>query len=132
MNLNCEFFKAYVECSLWSSTDNSDPERGGDPLDKNYCLEDIEPATLAKMRADCEAFQAGNAADLELVQRLCDTAKAGHNFWLNRNEHGAGFWDEYFGEDKVVLGAFKRLDEASKVYGSFDLYVGDDGMIYGN
>lgn len=46
-------------------------------------------------------------------------------FGVNRNGHGAGFWDR-------GIGAFgDRLSEASKAWGSFDLYVGDDGMIYG-
>ena len=46
------FFDSYVETALWSSTDNSD-ETGGEPLDRNYGLEDIDPETLARMRQDC-------------------------------------------------------------------------------
>lgn len=133
MNLNCEFFKAYVQCALWSSTDNAD-ESGGEPLDKNYNINHIGGKTLGQMSFDCEEFRLANAADLEFVQsfNMCDMAKAGHNFWLNRNRHGSGFWDEYFGTDEALRAAFTRLSNASKAFGCFNLYVGDNGMIYGD
>lgn len=51
------FFDAYVECALWSTTDNAD-ESGGQPLDRNYGPGDIEPETLERMRKDCDQFQA--------------------------------------------------------------------------
>jgi len=117
------FTRSYIETALWSSTDNTD-ESGGEPLDANYDAEDIAPETLAQMAEDCRDFQESNREDLETCG-LPDS-RAGHNFWLNRNGHGAGFWDE--GNDPV----FRRLSDACKPYGSFDLYVGDDGQIYGH
>ena len=113
-----DFVTAYVTCALWSSTDNSD-DSGGDPLDDNYGTDDIEPATFAAMVADCEAFMQANKRDL----RGMNIEQAGHDFWLTRNGHGAGFWDRGLG----VKG--DRLTKASKVYGSCDLYVGDNGKI---
>jgi len=62
-----------------------------------------------------------NAAD---IAGECD--RAGHDFWLTRNGHGAGFWDGDWPDD-----AGGRLTEASKKYGEFNLYVGDDGLIHG-
>lgn len=50
--------------------------------------------------------------------------RAGHDFWLTRNGHGAGFWDRGMGK----LG--DRLADAARAYGSVDLYVGDDKKIY--
>ena len=119
------FTKAYIECALWSSTDNSDPENGGNPLDDNYGMEDIAPETLAEMIADCADFQASNATDLALAaEQGRGNEYAGHDFWLTRNGHGAGFWDRGLG----AVG--DRLTKASKPYGSVDLYVGDDGLIH--
>lgn len=125
-----EFFDAYVTTALWSSYDNSDPETGGDPMDANYGPEDIAPDTLATMRADCDAFYDANAADLN-----CDGVKfgpdfgqdgrAGHDFWLNRNGHGAGFWDGDWPEPQA-----SRLDHAAKRFREVDLYVGDDGQLH--
>ncbi len=113
------FLTAYIECALWSSTDNS-TESGGEPLDENYGPDDLAPATLAEFKSDCEAFQEANAADLADL----DPEQSGHDFWLTRNGHGAGFWDRGLGE----LG--ERLSKASKVYGSVDLMVGSDGLIH--
>jgi hypothetical protein len=118
------FTAAYIECALWSSTDT-----GGRPLDENYDRDDIAPDTLAQMTADCQAFQEANQADIDAAGLSQD--RAGHDFWLNRNGHGSGFWDEYFGPDETIREACLRLSVASKGYGSFDLYVGDNGQIYG-
>ena len=113
------FLDAYIECALWSSTDNSD-ESGGHPLDDNYGPEDLSPEALAEFKRDCEGFQESNTADLAGI----DPEQAGHDFWLTRNGHGAGFWDRGLGERG------ERLSKASKVYGSVDLMVGSDGLIH--
>jgi hypothetical protein len=119
-----EFTSAYIECALWSSTDES-REDGGDPLDENYSEDDLSPECLAKMIADCKAFQEENAEDLEAVNDNLSSGELGHCFWLSRNRHGAGFID-YKGE------AIDRLLEAAHAYGEVYLYVGDDGQIYSN
>ena len=114
MNLDT-FTTAYIECALWSSTD------GDTPLDEDYGLEDIAPETLEAMRQDCQDF-IETAGDL---LGTLDAEQAGRDFWLTRNGHGAGFWDRGLGD----LG--QQLTELSEPYGSFDLYLGDDGRIYG-
>lgn len=116
-----EFTQAYIEAALWSSMDESN-DQGGHPLDKNYSASDIAPATLAKMVADCKAFQGANWNDIS-----SDPKRAGHDFWLTRNGHGAGFWD---GDWPKAVG--KRLTQDSKAYGEFNLYVGDDKRIHGS
>ena len=124
-----EFTRSYAICALWSTNDNSTP-LGGEPLDKNYDLEHIADRTLRQMITDCALFQRDNALELAVVEEVCDAGRAGHNFWLNRNGHGSGFWDEYFGTDQKLRDAFKRLDQASKKFGGVDLEVGDDGRIH--
>ena len=114
-----KFLEAYVVAALWSSTDESTPE-GGDFLDENYGLEDLAPKTVAEMEADCARFRAENAPDI--AGRV---EQAGHDFWLTRNRHGAGFWDGDWSEE-----AGDRLTEACKKYPEVNLYVGDDGLIY--
>ncbi len=56
-----------------------------------------------------------------------DDEAAGHDFWLTRNGHGAGFWDGDWPEPAAT-----RLTASSKKYGEFNLYLGDDGKIYGS
>lgn len=108
---------AYVETALWSETDDY-----GEPLDANYIASDIDPDTAACMEADCRDFASANIADLADMS----PGHAGHDFWLTRNRHGAGFWDRGLG----ALG--ERLTENAHPYGTYSLYVGDDGKIYGD
>lgn len=49
----------------------------------------------------------------------------GHDIWLTRNGHGAGFWDRGYDSDIEEV-----LEQLSKELGSTDAYVGDDGKIY--
>ena len=74
--------------------------------------------TLARMVANGEV-------DAEYIP-VGKYSQAGHDFWLTRNGHGAGFWD---GDWPDRTG--HRLSEAAKSYGEYHLYVGDDGKIYG-
>ena len=55
-----DFTLAYIEAALWSSNDDSTPQ-GGEPLDANYGIDDIDPDTLAAMIEDCRRFQEENA-----------------------------------------------------------------------
>lgn len=113
------FTEAYLICALWSSTDNAD-EQGGEPLDANYDISDIDPGTIAQTIEDCATFQAANAADLSMAG---NAEQNGHDFWLTRNGHGAGFWDRGYGE------VGRRLTDAAHAYGSVDLYISDDGKV---
>lgn len=113
-----DFTAAYIECALWSSTD-FETDR---PLDDDYGPEDIHADTLRDMIDDCTDFQEHQA---ELLEHAGDDAQNGHDFWLTRNFHGAGFWDRGYAAN---IGA--ALTDAAKVYGSIDLYVGDDGKLY--
>ncbi|GAA5172539.1 hypothetical protein GCM10023321_72520 [Pseudonocardia eucalypti] len=106
---------AYVETALWSSTGDD-----GDTLDGLYTADDLDPDALAEMRSDCKDFARSNIADLDGM----DPAQAGHDFWLTRNRHGAGFWYRGLGD----LG--DRLTTDAHAWGSVDLFVGDDNIIY--
>ena len=112
------FLFAYIECALWSSNDESTPQ-GGEPLDKNYTHEDIDPTTRATMKADCERFYNEHR---ELIEFRAE--RAGHDFWLTRNGHGAGFWDGDWPEP-----AASTLTEAAQKFGEVNLYV-HEGKVY--
>src|SRR5271157_4060533 len=120
------FTRAYIEAALWSTVDDLD-----EPLDQNYDAGDIDSETLAEMATDCRKFQAENAADLALYDSPQWTAAelGGHDFWLTRNGHGCGFWDR---NGILPEDAGERLTAAAEKYGEVYLYVGDDGLIYGD
>jgi len=108
------FLDSYIRCALGCSTDEDD----GEPLDANYTAEDISAETMAEFREDCLSFlqQAGAMVDN-------DISGAGHDFWLTRNGHGAGFWD----------GDWEHGDELTAIaqkFNEINLYIGDDGKIY--
>jgi len=136
------FTTAYVEAALWSTSAelgrcdacNNDAVQtqddrcaicGGDVRgtdrslrDLGFSAADIAPETLASMVADCAKFQAEN----DLSEG--GDSQAGHDFWLTRNGHGAGFWDGDWPETGDAL------TEACRAYGEVELYVGDDCKIY--
>jgi hypothetical protein len=118
-----QFTRAYIETALWSSIGDD-----YEPLDATYGVEDIAPEALERIIADCAAFQAANAEDIATGPdhpEYNSIELAGHDFWLTRNGHGAGFWDGDWPED-----VGERLTQAAKKFGQCDLYVGDDGKLY--
>jgi hypothetical protein len=125
------FIRAYVECALWSSHGPEEEPFACENLDDLFDIGDIAPETMASMREDCADFVKANIDDLLAYceqmgnEQWSGEARAGHDFWLTRNGHGVGFWDRGLDD----LG--ERLTKAAKVYGSIDLYPGDDGKVYG-
>lgn len=87
---------------------------------------DLAPATLAAIIEDCADWQLANGDDLsEAYQMLTayDAERAGTDYWLTRNGHGAGFWDRGLG------GIGDKLSDACR-RSSVDVYRGDDGKVY--
>lgn len=109
--------KHYAIAALWSSTDDE-----GEPLDANYSLDDISPETWGKMSEDVLQFIKANRELLEASGQSDE--QIGHDFWLTRNGHGAGFWDRGLGE------VGEKLTAACKAFGEVWPYVGDDGRVY--
>lgn len=109
--------KHYIICALWSSIDDD-----GEPLDSVYTVDDISAQTLKQMDIEVSDFIKDNES--LLVESGQSDQQIGHDFWLTRNGHGAGFWDRGLG----AIG--DALTKASKSFGGSDLYVGDDGLIY--
>lgn len=109
--------KHYAIAALWSSTDDE-----GEPLDAVYSVDDISAQTYGQMSQDVLDFIKANEA--LLIASGQSDEQIGHDFWLTRNGHGAGFWDRGLGE------VGDKLTAACESFGGVDLYVGDDGQIY--
>ncbi len=113
-----EFTKGYIECAFWTGDEES-----GIPI---MGLHDLSDDALKMMKLDCHDFQEhiDEILNSDKLRSSYDAAMAGHDFWLTRNRHGAGFWDRGFG----IVG--EKLTEVAHCYGECDLYVGDDGKVY--
>lgn len=109
------FFAAYKTCALWSSTDEED-----EPL--NDLRLELSDEAIESMSEDARDFYDTNVDDW---RNHMDDEQAGHDFWLTRNHHGAGFWDRGLPAD-----VSERLTKHSYEYGFCDLYVADGGLIY--
>jgi hypothetical protein len=105
--------QAYLETALWSSTGDD-----GRPLDEDYDISDFAPEAVAQAEEDCSDFM-----EFSDTSGLSDE-EIGHNFWLTRNSHGAGFRDLGLGPQGDTL------TRDARAYGSCDVYVGDDGKLY--
>jgi len=105
-----------------------------EPLDAHFSIEDLAPETLARIIEDCAAFQDQNSdtlaaaidtGEVKFGPDFGPMGRAGHDFWLTRCGHGAGFWDgdwpEPYGD---------TLTAAAHAFGNVDLYTGDDGRLY--
>lgn len=114
------FTQAYVEAMFWTDANTDDGDLEGASFDE------LSPSALTDIIEDCRDFQEANAADLAEAYNTgsYDESGAGHDFWLTRNRHGAGFWDRGLGE----IG--DKLTKNAHPYGSCYLYRGDDKLIY--
>ena len=108
---------SYITTALWASIDEY-----GDPLDSAYGAEDID--RLPEFLADLHDFLAEPDVAEILARRNISPEQAAHDFWLDRERHGAGAWDRGYGADGVTL------TKAAHTYGGQDLMPGDDGRLY--
>lgn len=105
----------YDDCNVWN------PEKHSS-LPGDVSFADLAPETLARIVADCTKFR----DDAKIMACIADKdAQSGHDFWLTRNGHGAGFWDGDWPEPDASY-----LDARSDTFGNVDTYLGDDGLIY--
>lgn len=140
-----QIYAGYVECAMWAGLDwthcaTPDDHEGedcnpetcvafGNPakLDDYYDADDISAEAEAEIREDISGFvnDPENAAALRSAfnGRGWGLGQIGHDFYLTRNRHGAGFWDRGAGT------AGDTLTEAAHVYGSSDLDPNGDGSL---
>lgn len=109
------FVRAYLECALWTS--DPDPSPGEWAEHDDWTIDNIDPESIAAVLEDCDAFResAGNLLD------DADPVQAGHDFWLTRNGHGAGFWDrprDTYPNDPTG----RQLTDLSKPYGEANVW----------
>lgn len=118
MTMRDMMIDSYITAMQWASTDAE-----GESLD-NYPTSQEAKDNAAKT---CDAFIKAHGDDLDVVMGLHPNygySEAGHDLFLTRERHGAGFWDRNLGHYGDV---FTKYCEG---IGEADPYVGDDNLIY--
>jgi hypothetical protein len=93
----------------------------GDDAAKSFTIDDFSEETRIKAKEEIEQFmeKAG-----QYLTNVTDEM-IGHDFWLTRNHHGAGFWDR--------TGLEENGDTITKICQGFrelHVIVGDDDKLY--
>lgn len=117
------FTRAYVEAMLFTecSDGDFDPENGN-LLPGEITFDDFAPETVQSIIEDCAAFRLSNRT---LLNQCGDDSQNGHDFWLTRNWHGAGFWDRGY---DVTIG--ELITQKAHAFGEVFVYLGEDGKVY--
>jgi hypothetical protein len=141
-----QILRGYLVAALWTEEDNLKSQMGSDEdefddededeseLDKlvrvasefnrkdfsGFVIENIDNDSKIQAYMDIKSFlnMAGTEAVREAVQEN-GFERLGHDIWLTRNHHGAGFFDHSYEYEKVLMDAAHRLK-------SVDLYITDD------
>ena len=103
---------AYVECALWAD----EPE--------GYDGQVWSDEALAEAWGDCQSFLDAFHEELEETGNY---SQAGHDLWLTRNGHGAGFWDR--SDDVWTPEMRERMTAFAKQLGECWLHLNDEGEI---
>ena len=107
------FLDGYITCALWTLLDEN-----GEPCDQ-LTEDDINQETYEQLVNDATDFWSAHSFSTDEL-----ASRAGHDFWLTRNRHGAGFWDGDWEDGE-------ELTKDAHAYGPHELWLGDDERVYG-
>lgn len=114
-----KFLDAYLTCLVWSSSATDDNGEEFESLESF----DLSESAKTKSAYDCAQFIEAAGDLLDNLPSGYDFSNAGHDFWLTRNGHGAGFWDRGLGERG------DKLTSLSKSFASRNVYI-DAELLY--
>jgi hypothetical protein len=108
-----KILNSYIETAIWAEESDENDLQG-------KTINDVDKESVANSKIEIYNFikKAQQEASDELS--AYDSETLGHNLWLSRNGHGAGFFDD--NNDKL-----QNLARSMK---PVDIYLGDDGKIY--
>ena len=112
---------AYFECAIWSSIAILD--EGAEPAPVHSLSAPLHPHFDDGFYDDLEDFLADPEVAYLIGLTQQNAQQVGHDFWLTREGHGAGFWDRGNGPQG------DRLTELAKAYGPGPSFWMHDGYI---
>jgi len=121
------FVRAYITAALWTEDPHApsgDYATSGRP-EALYAR--LTAAAVRRMIQECNVFQFANR---ETLARFSPSDESnGHDFWLTRNHHGAGFWDRPQRAEAECRELAARLTDAAHASGERSLAF-HKGRIY--
>jgi hypothetical protein len=114
-----DFTDSYLATAQWVTCDSGEGARGFTKL------------AIKEARIDCEAFIVKVIAEFtpdeahKILSYAGNDVKriSGHDFYLTRNHHGAGFWDSAIYNELANNGC-ERLTKLSESCGEASAYIG--------
>jgi hypothetical protein len=113
--------------SMYGKPDDGDDDDDDEHVSKlipriDYIIDNIAIDSKIKAFNDIKKFI--SIVGLEIIDDI-DPNSLGHDIWLSRNGHGAGFFDRGYDIDIE-----KKLMDAAHQIGEDNLYLGDDGLLH--
>ena len=105
-----EILESYLEAAIWTEEEEVGPAS----------INDISDESREDANKDVLKFMSIAGALLNDIE----PSQIGHDLWLTRNGHGAGFWDRGLGD------VGDKLSDIARNMGEKSLYRGDDGKIH--
>jgi hypothetical protein len=102
---------SYLKVSIWTSNDDED-----NSIADNYTIKDLDKNFIKKSEKDCKEFL--SKVEDVVIQEYIDATTLGHDFWLTRNHHGAGFFDRTYSKENE-----KTLTKEAQKFKEVNLYV---------
>ncbi len=111
----------YIGSLIWTQEGVGEDAEGNDPME-GKTISDINKKSRDIISDEVKWFI--NSAG-EVFEDLSDK-QIGHDLWLTRNGHGAGFYDRIDDNENLEI-----IDKLCDVLGGVEIYVNeDDGEIY--
>ena len=116
----------YLDAIIFTESDDGEEESG---IDNGMGAIDFAPSTMNAISAELHAFVFLYQDCLQHAMQHNNKGykweNVGHDLWLTRNGHGAGFWDrELGGYDGYDIG--DSLSSACKIMGTKHAYYDGD------
>ena len=112
-----KFISSYLAALAWT-------EECREEFNFEFDVDDLTNDALSEIIRDCSNFlEMVEDEGINMVGAHYGAEQAGHDFWLTRNRHGAGFWDRGLGE------VGDQLTRIAHSFGSVDVYRTDRGKI---
>lgn len=108
-----EIMTHYLRCALWTEEERLKEDRPNVYINVSNFSENSKIKAYQDIKLFLE--YAGDAVN------GIDEEQLGHDLWLTRNHHGAGFFDRGYDSDIE-----KRLIDAAHKLGEIDIYVDDN------